>query len=229
MNSTAIKFLGQRIVLWLVLVAVVALLTLLFTVLGTITCAVLTGMMMGAVRHPRWQTIPVSLVFPGVVIVLVRIAKVELVGSQRILLPALCFSAFWLMYLFSCALVRFEQKTGNKPEVAPASRPPEREPKPVEELRLDQLQGKWIYEIRSQNGDLTKSILEINGRHLSLSRTGSDGRAHLLAQASLKLEQVTEKANDSALEKSGGVEAAASSATQSSRSTVPVEQQLNRR
>ncbi len=227
MNFTAIKRLSRGIVLWLVLVAVVALLTLLFTVLGTITCAVLTGMMMGTVRHSRWQTIPVSLVFPGVVFTFVRIMKVELVGSQRILLPALCFGAFWLMYLFTCALVRFERKPGNKPEAAPELRSPESEPKLGEELRLDQLQGRWIYESGSHKGEPAKRVLEINGEHLSLSRTGSDGRAQVLSQGSLRIKSATEKAGDAALEiprisrQPHPVQLAAPD------STVQVQQQLN--
>jgi hypothetical protein len=65
MNFFSTKIVLQQFVLWCVLAAVVALLTLLFTVLGTITCAVLMGMMLAAVRHGPLRAFSISLVCPG--------------------------------------------------------------------------------------------------------------------------------------------------------------------
>jgi hypothetical protein len=195
MNFAAIRILARQAALWCALVAVVTLLTLLFTVLGTITCSVLVGMMMGAARRCGWRIIPVSLVFPGVVLALVQVAKVELVGAQRILLPALCFGVFWLVYLFTRALLRWEARpqpatpeTTNAP--APAALPSRLDSEPVPapgESHLDEWQGKWIREFVGAKGSRRKAVIEITGEKLSLSVIDSDGAALLLARGELKL------------------------------------------
>ena len=187
MNSS-IRVCVKQVGLWCILVIAVVLLTLLFTVLGTITCAVLTGMMMAAARHHRWQTIPVSAVFPGVVIALVGLAKVELMGRQRIFLPALCFGAFWLTYGVTRAVVKFEAAPGAEPEVKTISQPEKGVSEALEELRLENLQGKWICEELSGNGAAPKRILELTGETLSLSTIDPDGLKRVIAKGNVKLE-----------------------------------------
>ncbi len=198
MNFLSIRIVAKPVILWCVLVTVVVLLTLLFTILGTITCAVVTGMMMASIRHRRWQTVPVSMVFPVVVAALVHFAKVELVGQQKILLPLLCFGAFWLMYLLTCGLIKLERSAENiPPESAFPGRAKKSEhglavadntPLPPGELRLESLQGRWSCESGGLNGDAEKRIIEVVGNNLSLSIVGRDGRAQLVAKGSMKLE-----------------------------------------
>jgi hypothetical protein len=185
----------------------VGLLTLLFTFLGTITGAVLTGMMMATVGHRRWQTVPVSLVFPAMVVALVYVAKIELPDRQRILLPTLCFGAFWLMYLLTCALVRCEKKVdvdATSATPGPSTRTEKQESgrledavkhgnlgaataEPAGELRLDQLQGKWSRESTGPTGEPQIKILEIAGSNLSLSALDPHGRACPLAKGAMQL------------------------------------------
>jgi hypothetical protein len=182
MNSVSPKIILQQFVLWCVLAAVVALLTLLFTVLGTITCAVLTGMMLAAVRHRPLPALPLSLVSPAVIIAMVHFAKVELPGRQRILLPALCFAVFWVIYFATWALMRFESRPQN--QAAPAIVSAEPAP-PAGELRIEELQGKWRCET---NSNTQTKIIEIAGRHLFLRVVAADGSVRLLAEADLRLE-----------------------------------------
>ena len=78
-------------------------LSVIFNILGTITCAVLAGMMMGAFKGAKWLSALVSMVFPGVFFGLVRTARVELTQQQVILLGALCFGTFWATYLVSAS------------------------------------------------------------------------------------------------------------------------------
>lgn len=193
MNFFSTKIVLQQFVLWCVLAAVVALLTLLFTVLGTITCAVLMGMMLAAVRHGPLRAFSISLVFPAVIIGMVHFAKVELPGPQRILLPALCFGVFWVIYISTWVLMRFENRTQSV--TTPANATPAipgtvsaEAASPANELQLEELQGTWRYETSAEGNTHTK-IMEVAGRHLSLRVVAADGRVRLVAEAELKLEQ----------------------------------------
>ena len=185
MNASSIRGCVKQAGLWCILVIAVVLLTLLFTVLGTITCAVLTGMMMAAARHQRWQTIPVSAVFPGVVIALIGLAKVDLEGQQRIVLPALCFGAFWFTYLVTRGIVRLETKPGGVSDTLIPAQPEKIVSEAVKELKLENLQGKWIFE--GANGNVGR-ILEVAGDTFSLSEVDAGGRARLISKSNIKLE-----------------------------------------
>ena len=113
---------GRYLGAWAAIVMCVVLLSCLFTFLGTITCAVLIGMMMGAFKGARWFSVAVSLVFPGVIFGMVRGARVELTQQQVILLAAVCFGIFWVTYLVSAVVFFCEQK-GKKPSELPAPAP----------------------------------------------------------------------------------------------------------
>jgi len=168
MNSEPVKHAFKHLGLWLVLVVVVSLLTLLFNMFGTLSSAALTGMMLGAIKHRRWLALPVSLVFPGVVFALMYLSKVELEGQKRIVVPALCFGAFWAIYVLTCVMIGHEAKeTNSRPQ--PASVPV----KSIERLDLNQLQGRWICESADGNGQIKKKVIEINGGHLTLREFGS--------------------------------------------------------
>ena len=140
---------------------------LLFTFLGTITCAVLAGMMMGAFKGAKWFSVSVSLVFPGVIFGMARGRRVELMPQQIVLLAAFASASFWVTYLVSAFVFFCEQKAESRPSSpAPApqagdggrkggsvaatgarwvpSRPWATEP--ARELCLEQLQGDWVCE-----------------------------------------------------------------------------------
>src|ERR1035438_8644004 len=61
MNSMPLKSAVQNVGLCSVLVFFVVLLTLVFSFLGTIICAALAGMMMGATRPSRWLSVPTAM------------------------------------------------------------------------------------------------------------------------------------------------------------------------
>lgn len=188
MNSALIRVCVKQAGLWCILVIAVVLLTMLFTILGTITCAVLTGVMMASTRHQRWQTIPVSIVFPGVVAALGSLARVELVGQQRIFLPALCFGAFWLTYFLMGAVAKLESKAVDVSAAPITAQTEKMEQEPVKELRLEDLQGKWVLEATNANATGAKKILEVAGNHVSLSVVESEGRAKLVGGSKVKLD-----------------------------------------
>jgi len=123
-----------------------------------------------------------------VVIALVGLAKVELMGRQRIFLPALCFGAFWLTYGVTRAVVKFEAAPGAEPEVTTIAQPEKGVSEALEELRLETLQGKWICEELSGNGAAPKRILELTGETLSLSTIDPDGLKRVIAKGNVKLE-----------------------------------------
>src|SRR6266536_2602288 len=86
---------GKQIGLGFALVLAVALVTLLFSFLGTIACA---GFM--------------------------HFTKTNLTSQQNTVLPLVCFGAFWLTYLLTCALAYFEKRESAAAESAnrPAAR-----------------------------------------------------------------------------------------------------------
>jgi len=183
MNSEPVKFAFKHLCLWLVLAGVVLLLTLLFNFFGTLSCAALTGVMLGAIKHRRWLTLPVSLVFPGVVFALMYLSKVELEGQKRIVVPALCFGIFWMTYLVTCVMAVSEGKEASsrpQPAIAPA--------KSIEKLRLDQLQGRWTCESTNRYGQIKKTVIEISGDRLTLSEFDSDGQERLHVEGGVRLE-----------------------------------------
>ena len=183
MNSEPVKLAFKHLCLWLVLAGVVLLLTLLFNFFGTLSSAALTGVMLGAIKHRRWLTLPVSLVFPGVVFALMYLSKVELEGQKRIVVPALCFGIFWMTYLVTCVMAVSEGKeASSRPQAATAPA------KSIEKLRLDQLQGRWICESTDRNSRIKKKVIEITDGRLALSEFDADGQERLHVEGGVRLE-----------------------------------------
>ncbi len=183
MNSEPVKLAFKHLCLWLVLAGVVLLLTLLFNFFGTLSCAALTGVMLGAIKHRRWLTLPVSLVFPGVVFALMYLSKVELEGQKRIVVPALCFGIFWMTYLVTCVMAVSEGKEASsrpQPAITPA--------KSIEKLRLDQLEGRWRFESAERDGQTEKKLIEIADGRLALTVLDSNGRVRLRMEGGVRLE-----------------------------------------
>ena len=160
MNSNPIRAAGKALGIWMAIVAFVAFLTFAFSFLGTILCAVVIGMMMGASRHPKWQSIPVSLIFPALVFLLLRLSRTAIAHEQINAVAALCFGAFWLTCGLTFILRSVEGKQAPKEKVAKPAVSDERTvPTPAcatkspevlysagvqaLELRLDMLQGWW--------------------------------------------------------------------------------------
>ena len=181
---------------------------LLFTFLGTITCAVLAGMMMGAFKGAKWFSVSVSLVFPGVIFGMARGAKVELTPQQIALLAVLCFGTFWVTYLVSAFVFFCEQKdrkSATLPERAPqgetfaqagqvatTSRTATAEVPGCTELGrescLDQLQGDWVCEVSGTSHSPGRRVIQIMESKLELKAVDASGRITLLAKGDVTLQ-----------------------------------------
>jgi len=210
MNVTVIRTAGRYLGVWGAILVGVLLLSVIFTFLGTITCAVLVGMMMGAVKGARWFSVLVSLIFPGVIFGMVRTARVELTPQQVILLGALCFGTFWGTYLVSAFLFFCEQKERKSPKLpAPAPQPetlaqggqvaatgctPAAEPLgstvPAGESCLKQLQGNWVCEASDACEPMYRRIIQIKEAKLELKAIDATGQITLLARGDVTLQDL---------------------------------------
>jgi hypothetical protein len=210
MNAVAVRTAGRYVGAWGAIVLCVVLLSLLFTFLGTITCAVLVGMMMGAFKGAKWFSVCVSLVFPAVILGLARGAKVELTPQQVSLLAVLCFGTFWVTYLVSAFVFFHEQKDRklvrcpahapqerawpNSSQVVSTSRPGAagvREPgEPAEESCLEQLQGAWVCEASGGRPPPGRRIIWIKESELELQAVDSNGRITVLARGDVTLQSL---------------------------------------
>jgi hypothetical protein len=211
MNFRLLKSAVQGAGLFSVLVFFVVLLTLVFSFLGTIVCAALTGMMMGATRPSRWLSVLTALLFPAVIFTVLHVTKAELLERQILLVTLLCFGAFWLTYFAASWLMVFELKQqtpatqprgmptppGEQPMLEPAQNPAGVGstaalsalcPEPVVELRLTDLQGEWSCELPAADGRPQRRVIEIKDGKLVLRVLDADGRVCSTACADVKLE-----------------------------------------
>ena len=194
------RTLGKQIGLGGALVFSVALVTLLFTFLGTIASAALVGMMAGATRKWRWQILLVSLVFPGVITAFIHFTKPNLTAQQNTVLPLVCFGAFWLTYLLTCALGYFEKRetaaaecagkpaadTGTAGSVTAA--PLTGRPKALCDPGLTELQGTWSEETAGVNGQSGRKVIEVVRDKLALRIVGLDDQAQAVWRGDVRLE-----------------------------------------
>jgi len=173
MNTTWIKHGLTRIGVWCALVGVTVLLTVLFNFLGNLTCAVLSGMILGAARRWRWNAIPISLVFPAVLLSLSHFARLELPPGRVQLIAAICAAAFWGVYGLTFGLSFLEQK----PEAPPAhGDEPARSSRP--KFGLASLCGIWKCEDPAVNGAAQSKTLRVEAGKfvLTVGAPGEPGR-----------------------------------------------------
>ncbi len=200
MNRVVAKRAAKKVILGFVVVFGVVLLTLIFSVLGAITCAVLLGVLMGSVRQWRWEALLISLVFPAVILTMAQVAR-AFPWRQSVSLSALCFGAFWVLYLMTMGLLWFEAKSVPEPE---AVRPAKFEPpslhkgvsifwgvpgQPPVDSALQELQGTWSYEELGPEGLARRRVLEISNDRIRLTILDHTGHIRFLAGAGVRLEQ----------------------------------------
>ena len=215
MNSavlkTALKYAGA----WAIVLTFVALLTIIFSFLGTLFCAAAGGMMMGATKASKKLSIAFSALCPAVLLGTLRSQKTELPQNQVVILAILCLAAFWMLYLMSLFLVAYEKKgttSGaqagtNRPSPASgaADAPPSRNGSVAKaHLNLEQLEGTWASE-SGVNGQRQRRVLEIADGSLELSTLNAHGEISYRARGRVKL--IEDEAE--ALNVSNGVELAA--------------------
>jgi hypothetical protein len=191
MTSSRLKAVARYVGGWGLLIFFVALLTSIFSFLGTFICAVLAGAMLGATRPGRWQSLAISLVFPATIFTLLRVSRAALADRQVGVLALLCFGAFWFTYLATWGVMAMESKQRAANPGLPGARParrPSRAGWPGQTLTLDVLQGKWLCQMPRLTGQAQEKLMEITGRKLTLRVTDGRGQVALKAKAMVNLD-----------------------------------------
>jgi hypothetical protein len=183
MNVLPLKKALQRVVGGAVITFFVVLLTLVFSFLGTIICAALAGMMLGAARLSRWQVGAASLLFPSVIFGVLRTSGADLPLEKVLMLSGMCLATFWLTYLIVSIMISYERKTGGS--AGKAASGVASSMRHNAHLSLDVLQGKWRLEPGLTARADRRKILEIHKETLSLRLPGPAGERRY--QARLKL------------------------------------------
>lgn len=205
MNARPKAILGY-VVGWLLTVCFVVLFTVIFSFVGTLICAALAGMMMGAARLCWWQSLTLSMLFPGVISGYFRVTKAELPATQVLFLSALCFAIFWIIYLALWGLTSHERRgtaaskpakaAGRPAAAAPAAEAsalaravlaPESAPADaVPAVTLAALQGKWLDGTAGPQSGNGHRRMEINDDTIVVSLVDDCGKVHS-AKAHLRL------------------------------------------
>jgi hypothetical protein len=194
MNAAAVRTAGRYLGVWVAIALCVGLVSFAFTFLGTITSAVLVGMMMGALKGAKWFAFLVSLMFPAVIFGMTRDARTELTPNQIFLLAGLCFGTFWVTYLVSAVMFFCEQKGRKSSTTAMRASLPEtaaaEPPAPLElagESCLEQLQGDWVCEVSSAGDPPRRKVIQIKQAMLELKAVDVSGRTTVLARGEVTL------------------------------------------
>jgi len=187
--------------LWAGVTFFVVLLTMVFSFLGTIICAALAGMMMGATKPSRWLSVPMSLLCPAIIFIVLRVTKAELSHQQMGLVSALCFGIFWALYVGAAWLMAVESKQAPAQSTSPArdcagSKSPtlERTSTPptsrisatptLRELAVADLQGTWLCDDTSV---VRRRIMKITQDRIGISVLNGSGEPSELAAARFRL------------------------------------------
>ena len=202
----------KQIGLGLVLVTVVVFLTLMFSLLGAISSAVVSGMILGAARTGKLRSILVSLVFPAVTLVMAHVSH-ALQERQNLQFSLICFGSYWIAYFLTFGIVLLERKPAQSsapslstnvvaPEKcepvrgsetgtdsAPTPLLPAASPEPVGETGVEELRGRWSCTTIGLDGQSHTKVMEIYGDRFALSVTDSKGRTLSAAHGGLRLEQ----------------------------------------
>src|SRR5262249_30515566 len=201
MSSLQIKTALKVVSAWIITLGFVALLTIIFSFLGTLFCSALGGMMMGATKASRKLSISFSVLCPGVLMLTLRWQKSELPDRQLVVLAFLCLTIFWVLYLISRFLIACEKKESSAAVTVAAEqadaivkRSEDLVPGhvPVRNLQPEELDGKWSSEICEAEGHLQKRVLEIKALALALNTLDAQGRVCSRAQGCAKLMDSTE-------------------------------------
>ena len=172
---------------------VTVLLTLLFSFLGTLSATVVAGVMMGSARRWQWQAIPVSLVFPAVILGLSYYSKIELPPEKVYLIALVCGVAFWGVYGLIFCLPFLEQKETPPPTTPAGSKgqkgaTPGNETEGLRGFSLAALQGSsWSCE-KKADGSGQRKTLQIEDGKFVLSVSGPGGRLRVVARGDVRVD-----------------------------------------
>ena len=184
-----------------VAVGFLALLTFIFSFLGTIFCAGLTGMMLGAAKCRIWKSFLCSLVFPSVLITLMLVSRSELPPSRLVLLAGLSNLSFWLTFAGAAALIAFEARGRNAGAAAAVDPTLSQQSLAAVggnephgggavthgELTLEQLQGVWSCRPSAASTETFVKTMEIIEDKLTLQFRTADAQV-LTSAADIRIE-----------------------------------------
>ncbi|MCX6896936.1 MAG: hypothetical protein NTZ16_15920, partial [Verrucomicrobia bacterium] len=166
---------------WGALVGLTVLLTVLFSFLGNLTIAGISGLMLGSARKWRWSVIPVSAVFPAVILGLSHFCKIELPAGKVHVLALVCGAVFWGVYGVTFCLHLLEQKEG-----IPRATAQGRTGLPNGSSRTEsdvargfssaELRGDWTCASAAPDGSPQHKTLRIEENNFVFTVTGPDGR-----------------------------------------------------
>ena len=183
-----------RIGVWCALVGVTVLLTVLFSFLGNLTVAVVTGLVLGSARRWRWNSIPISLVFPAVILGLSHYFKIELPPEKVYLMALVCGGAFWGVYGMTFCLHILEQKEevpsamakGRADQLGGTFKTESSAPRG---FSLAALRGSWTCEDAGANGSPQHKTLRIEDGKFALTVSEPGGRLREIARGEVSLGQ----------------------------------------
>lgn len=179
-SGTSVKV---QLGLALVVTIAVSLLTVLFSILGTITSAAVVGMMFGATKHSRWRAAVISLVFPLVSIAFARLYE------NTLLMAGFCFGTFWLCYALTCAAMLLEQPQASVPAVANPTPDSVADDVPYDPNLLE-LQGRWTRLSNSKNGSARADTIEVKRDQVRMSLIGPDGKPYVVCSGQVQVSRV---------------------------------------
>lgn len=190
MNSPSMKKAAVRLGGWGALTGVSVLLTLLFSVLGNLTCAVVAGLILGSGRRWQWNAVPVSLIFPAVVLALSYYSHVELPPAKVYLLALVSLGAFWGVLGLTFGLRFLERKGESPPRAVAGSASIQRtEAPPTLPFNLAALEGCWTCEGTGTGGTLRTKTLRIQDGKFVLTERRLRSREQVMARGDLSLSQ----------------------------------------
>src|SRR6516165_8752720 len=185
MNALPLKKTLQRVAGGVVITFFVVLLTLIFSFLGTIICAALAGMMLGAARLSRWLVAAASLLFPSVIFCVLRATGADLPLQKVLMLSGMCLATFWLIYLVVSMMIFYERKAGAL--AGNETKRPASAPRRNGHLSLEALQGKWRPEPSLIPRVESRRVLEIQKESLLLRMPGPTGELRFQARVTLTI------------------------------------------
>jgi hypothetical protein len=129
-------------------------------------------------------------------------------------LPIVCFGAFWLTYLLTCAMLCFEKQDAPVPGVpaaVPAVPTEKSDPGRAANARamdasiatplavlagllcepgLDELQGTWLRETSAPDGQPCRKVIEVVRDKFALSVVDSRGQVRFLSKGVVRLQKI---------------------------------------
>lgn len=142
--ASPLKRLVGRLQVAIVVVGLVVLVSAIFSVVGTISCCVVFGMMLGSLRASKWDTILISMLFPVVTIVLLQFPAPAVPLPKAILMAGVTFATFWGVCLLT-HLLMLAEKRGKSPDSADGRMEAGQQGAgPPLDPELTALQGRWV-------------------------------------------------------------------------------------